>query len=46
MTKILIAYGPTDGHTARIAESLADVIRGQGHEATAVDLKRSGCPPG
>ena len=46
MTKILIAYGTTDGHTARIAEYLADVIRGQGHEAAAVDLKRSQVPPG
>jgi menaquinone-dependent protoporphyrinogen oxidase len=41
MTKILIAYGTTDGHTARIAEYLADVFRGRGHEAAAVDLKRS-----
>jgi menaquinone-dependent protoporphyrinogen oxidase len=41
MTRILIAYGTTDGHTARIAEYLVDVIRGQGHEAAAVDLKRS-----
>jgi len=41
MTKILIAYGTTEGHTARIAECIADVIRGQGHEADALDLKRS-----
>ena len=41
MTKILIAYGTTDAHTARIAEYLADVFRGRGHEAAAVDLKRS-----
>jgi menaquinone-dependent protoporphyrinogen oxidase len=41
MTKILIAYGTTDGHTAQIAEHIADVFRGQGHEAAAVDLKRS-----
>ena len=41
MTEILIAYGTTDGHTARIAKYLADVLRGQGHEAAAVDLKRS-----
>ena len=33
MTKILIAYGTTDGHTARIAEYLAEVVRGQAHEA-------------
>jgi menaquinone-dependent protoporphyrinogen oxidase len=41
MTKILIAYGTTEGHTARIAERIADVVRGQGHEAEALDLKRS-----
>jgi menaquinone-dependent protoporphyrinogen oxidase len=41
MTKVLIAYGTTNGHTARIAEYLADVIRSQGHKAAAVDLKRS-----
>ena len=41
MSKILIAYGTTEGHTARIADYIADVIRGQGHEADAMDLKRS-----
>jgi menaquinone-dependent protoporphyrinogen oxidase len=38
MTKILIAYGTTEGHTARIAEYLADDIRGRGHVADVVDL--------
>ena len=40
MTKILISYGSTEGHTARIAEYIADGIRGRGHVANAVDLKR------
>jgi menaquinone-dependent protoporphyrinogen oxidase len=40
MTKILISYGTTEGHTARIANSIADDIRGRGHVADAVDLKR------
>jgi menaquinone-dependent protoporphyrinogen oxidase len=44
VTKILIAYGTTEGHTARIAEYIADMIRGQGHEAAAVNLKRSPDP--
>ncbi len=44
MAKILIAYGTTDGHTTRIAEYLAAMIRGQGHEAAAVNLKRSPGP--
>ena len=41
MTKIVILYGTTEGHTARIAEYLADDIRGHGHVADAVDLKRA-----
>ena len=41
MTKILIAYGTTEGQTARIADHLAGVIRSRGFEAQAVDLKRS-----
>jgi menaquinone-dependent protoporphyrinogen oxidase len=41
MTKILIAYATTEGQTAKIAEYMANVIRGQGHEAQALDLKRS-----
>ena len=41
MTKILIAYGTTEGQTAKIADQLADVMRSRGFEADAVDLKRS-----
>jgi len=41
MTKILIAYGTTEGHTARIAEYIAGVVRGQGHDVQAVDIKQS-----
>ena len=41
MTKILIAYGTSEGHTAKIAQYLADVIRGQGHETYAVDVQRA-----
>jgi menaquinone-dependent protoporphyrinogen oxidase len=41
MTKILIGYGTTEGQTARIAEYIADVIRGQGHEVQVLELKRS-----
>ena len=41
MTKIIIGYGTPEGQTARIAEHIAEVIRGRGHEAQAVDLKRS-----
>jgi menaquinone-dependent protoporphyrinogen oxidase len=41
MMRILIPYGTTEGLTARISEYVADVIRGHGHEADAVDLKDS-----
>jgi menaquinone-dependent protoporphyrinogen oxidase len=45
MFRILIVYGTSEGQTARIAEYLADVIRGNGHVAYPVDLRRSH-PPG
>jgi menaquinone-dependent protoporphyrinogen oxidase len=42
VTKIYIPYGTTEGQTAKIAEYIADVIRGHGHEAHTADIKRSG----
>ena len=39
MTKILIPYGTTEGQTAKIAEVIADVIRGHGGEVEAVDIR-------
>ena len=41
MTKILIAYGTSEGQTAQIADYLAGVIRGRGLEVEALDLKQS-----
>ena len=41
MTKILIAYGTTEGQTAQIANHLAEVIRGRGLEEEALDLEQS-----
>ena len=41
MTKINILYGTTEGQTAQIADYIADVLRGHGHEAETFDLKRS-----
>lgn len=41
MNRVLIAYGTSEGHTARIAEYLAEVIRGHGHEAYPVNLKNA-----
>ena len=40
MTKILIAYGTSEGQTAQIADHLAGVIRGRGLEVEALDLKQ------
>jgi menaquinone-dependent protoporphyrinogen oxidase len=42
VTKIYIPYGTTEGQTAKIAEYIADIIRGHGHEAHTADIKRSG----
>jgi menaquinone-dependent protoporphyrinogen oxidase len=41
MTRILIAYGTTEGQAARIADHLAEVIRGRGLEVDVLDLERS-----
>jgi menaquinone-dependent protoporphyrinogen oxidase len=38
----LHALGTTEGQTAKIAEYIADVIRGHGHEAHTANIKRSG----
>lgn len=42
MAKIYIAYGTVEGQTAQIAEYIADVVRGHGHEAQTADIKKSG----
>lgn len=39
MARILIAYGTSEGQTAKIAEYVADVVRDHGHEADTADLK-------
>src|SRR5215203_5066443 len=44
MMRVLILYGTTEGLTTRISEYVAEVIRGHGHQADAVDLKGSGTP--
>ena len=45
MSKILIAYGTSEGQTARIAEHLAEVIRAQGHDAFLADISREAPAP-
>ena len=39
MSKILIAYGTTEGQTARIADHLSELIRSRGLDADALNLK-------
>jgi menaquinone-dependent protoporphyrinogen oxidase len=45
MSKILIAYGTSEGQTAKIAVQLAEFIRAQGHDAFAVDISREAPAP-
>ena len=45
MSKILVAYGTSEGQTAKIAEHLAEVIRAQGHDAFPVDISRGAPAP-
>lgn len=42
MSRILIAYSTTDGHTPRICERLRQVVEQQGHSATVVALAQAG----
>ena len=44
MIRVLIAYGTSEGQTARIAQYLADLIHGQGQEAFPVDVERVSAP--
>ena len=39
MSRVLIPYGTTEGQTAKVADVIAGVIRGQGHEADSVDVR-------
>lgn len=45
MSKILIAYGTSEGQTAKIAEQLVGFIRAQGHDACLVDTSREAPAP-
>jgi menaquinone-dependent protoporphyrinogen oxidase len=45
MARILILFGTTDGHTARIAESLRDTLHGRGDEVDIVEATREGRSP-
>ena len=38
MARVLIVYGTTEGQTGKIADVVAQVLRGLGHETDAVDI--------
>ena len=38
MARVLITYGTTEGHTAKIAEVMADVMHGLGHDVQTADI--------
>lgn len=39
MSKILVVYGTAEGHTARVADRIAEVIRDRGHDVTVLDVR-------
>jgi menaquinone-dependent protoporphyrinogen oxidase len=41
MSRVLLAYSTTDGHTPRICERLRQVIEQQGHAAEVVPLSQA-----
>lgn len=41
MSRVLLAYSTTDGHTVRICERLRQVIEQQGHSVTVVGLAQA-----
>jgi len=45
MSKILIAYGTSEGQTAMIADHLAEVIRAQGHDVFPMNVERRAPAP-
>jgi menaquinone-dependent protoporphyrinogen oxidase len=45
MARILVLYGTTDGHTAKVARSLGDTLRNHGVEVDVVEAGRAGPRP-
>ena len=39
MARVIIVFGTTEGHTSQIADRMAQVIRGEGHEVELRDSK-------
>src|SRR5215203_1908392 len=45
MSRILVVYGTTDGHTAKVARSLAETLNGQGILTVVHDARSADCTP-
>jgi len=45
MTRILVVYGTTDGHTAKIATAIADTLRTHGAAVDVCQASRTHCLP-
>jgi uncharacterized protein (TIGR00730 family) len=45
MSRILVLYGTSEGHTAKVANRLADTLRAQGGEVDVVDASMSAPDP-
>lgn len=45
MARMLVLYGTTEGHTARIAQSIGDTLRARGDEVDLVQASRPGPNP-
>ncbi|WP_327051345.1 flavodoxin domain-containing protein [Halomicrococcus gelatinilyticus] len=44
MTDVLVCYGTTEGQTATVADRIADVLRGAGHDVDVADLPIDAAP--
>jgi menaquinone-dependent protoporphyrinogen oxidase len=45
MTRILVVYGTTDGHTAKVADAIAGALRAHGAAVDAYQAGRTHCLP-
>ena len=45
MTRILVVYGTTDGHTAKVASAIADTLRAGGATVNVHEIGRTHCLP-
>ena len=45
MTRILVVYGTTDGHTAKVAAAIADTLRAGGALVDVHQVGRTHCLP-